>query len=324
MSKQVVVKALEKKKRKSLTNLETEQIEAFRKVYGTNLVIMAIRYSKPANIKAIGRLLLQMGGFRDKLHQSLDGVIPDTAKAQKLFSEYDLGIAARLRSATRILRTKDIEELSKRELGISIYKLWLKHSGKKYISEIEKMTIERAIKKHGLLFTKRAFEEISPDFKIEEFGELFRYALMSIGTRDFDFVGGWSGIPHECPIRIELYFEAKKRRKPNTYEKVELVCLANKFGIDSVIYAMSCIPARNFSTLRVDLVLTDPDLLPYADEIEEYYYGNHDYEDWGVMTDLDYDYEDWGVMTDLDYDYEEPEEYFYDYSNYDPEDDIYS
>jgi hypothetical protein len=293
MANNVAYKTLSLKRRSPLSAVEAQQVECLRKLYGTYNFIMAVRYSKSGSLREIGLLLMQIAGFQVTVDPCLKGIVINHKEAFQKLGPSKIQIADRLREATKTTYPEQFINLFRIKTGELPISAW---KGKTYQEIVQSplfIPIKSAITKYGIDLTHHALQVLSvrnANVGIEDF-VFFKIWIETAAQRDWielekitkeagikDTHILW-GIPHPCPMRLLRYFQAKTGRDPSEQELESLWKYQLEYGIDPVIFAMSCIPL-NRQTME-----------EFLDKILEIKFGKNSYEyrsDRGGGTMSDY------------------------------------
>ena len=119
----VLRNSLIKKRGSQISPYEAQQMGALGDIYGTNLVINAVRFSKSGSIHEIARLLMQMGGFPKVVPTTLNGLIFDYETAGKKYSNEQMKVAGKLRLASKPLSESYLSTLYLSDRK-NIFEIW--------------------------------------------------------------------------------------------------------------------------------------------------------------------------------------------------------
>ena len=147
------MRCFKKEKSALLSTLEERQIIALGKSYGINLIIVAVKHAKTADIREIAKLLAQLGGFRHNLDPVLTNIILEREQAKQYYGSELLRISDSLCTAVRPINDQYIANLLVDNKN-TVYDLWKTQNGCKNISLEEQYAINGAIKKFGINLTR--------------------------------------------------------------------------------------------------------------------------------------------------------------------------
>jgi hypothetical protein len=309
-----------------LTPIEIRQIVDLKKVYGVHNVLIAIQYAKSTQIKDVGRMLLQHCGFRSNLAESLNGIIPDKATAQKMFPPEKYLIGCRLEEATQPVEF-DVEKDTK-----NLISLWKSKTGLETdLPVIVENAIRGAIRKYGMAFAKSGIEIIlnKRSHLTQETVAKYQAWLELASTQSHIKIVEMLSelgispdnykleIPQPIPLRLEKYFIAKANRYPTQEEKAHLWSKLRKRKLDEIVHVMSCVPSSDFSIEKIERVLnlTEPFGAEFVASINNNAKGQKVQEDEQNEDDRDIEEYDFGEPQSPPDPMRDSE--FYDYSRYD-------
>lgn len=343
MKTTILQQALYKKKKNFLTTEEILKINALGRVYGKNLVFIAIRNAKSADIREISRLLVQIGGFRDPLDICLKNGINDQRAAESRFSKEQIEIAQRLSAATRIIFEDQISKIFTNITKENPYHLWMNNLKGVSIEQEEIWAINSSIKKYGVLLVFTALQLFKTTVNLFDHKKrlvslkLWLEAAASNNSFSRMHIASSLGIidefePDEIPIsislRIERYFFAKTQRAPFAEEKRILWKLVSDYTVDQVIFAMSCVPSNAFSLMKVATKLKEI-LLRFKTAFTDYSEGEfpEENEAFGAMNNEQLDEPEMEIVEEIYYGDTYGDDgrksweksLFYDYSTDDPD-----
>lgn len=239
-----------RRNQRAIPKKEEEQILALTNIYGINLTLSAIRFSKSSELIPIANLLVQMGGFRKNLPECLQGIIIDEVQAGLKCTPYQMEISARLVKATKPIFNSELHDALFQCCKDVAKKSFLR-SRLVNLSEARQRVLFSSIRKYGPRLVTSALINLDPFVKYnEQTGiEKLKTWLEAASNRSWaalDEIDGLSNgreeIPPACPYRISRYYWAKTGRTCDEAALFELGMLALEFDLDFLIYVMSSIP----------------------------------------------------------------------------------
>ncbi len=263
-----------RRNQQAISKTEEEQILALTNIYGINLTLSAIRYSKSSDLIPIANLLVQMGGFRQNLPECLQGIIIDEVQASLKCTPLQMEISTRLAKATKSSSNIELKEALFRCCKEEARKATL-HSRLVNLSEARRRELFSSIRKYGPRLVATALISLDPFVKFDEkIGiDKFKGWLEAASTQSWQNLEEITGssiiqedVPPACPYRISRYFWAKTGQSGDLNTLRELGNLAREFDRDFMIYIMSTIPGTEINPNIIRLKCIETTEQYYSDE----------------------------------------------------------
>jgi len=243
-------------------------------IYGVYLVINATRFSKSSEVREIGRLLMQMGGFPNQVPSVLSGILISYKNAEKKYSEAQMKVATQLTFARRPIFESYLDSLALPS-GKNFHRLWNEATGGTLDNVEDRRVMYHELRRCGpefidwvfsimIVIKKADYSTIELFKRIVDFGCKRDHHSLTLLLREIenDDRKKYLNIPYPCHMRLQRYLEAKLGRHMNKDEKEILQFISNESNIENIIFKISQIKAEEFSLCKLRF-----ELMNYEDQI---------------------------------------------------------